>query len=127
MDKETYKNLTYFNKQKCRKEIDEIVIFFQKCFKCHNLCKTCLGWGTFSCPVCRYYRFQKSCFSECPSQDTYPTRLEGENIECGRCHVQCKRGCDGPMSTNCRLCANVKIIREYQDEVTGEMKLIVSE
>ncbi|XP_064646613.1 epidermal growth factor receptor-like isoform X2 [Lineus longissimus] len=93
-----------------------------KCFKCHKLCKTCLGYGTYSCPICHYYRFQHSCFSECPTQDTYPMKKEGFDIECGRCHVQCKRGCDGASSTQCKYCANVKIVTEYQDDVTGEIR-----
>lgn len=83
-----------------------------KCFKCDRRCQVCHGSGPF-CPKCTYVKHGDRCFDTCPSQ-TYAADVKGEKI-CFPCHSECKRGCNGSLSTDCKFCVNVKILLEYQE------------
>lgn len=77
------------------------------CKQCHALCKDCTGSDAAHCITCRYYKQFDHCVDEC--QPFYYADMNGT---CQNCDSQCREGCNGPTSSQCKACKNFKVISE---------------
>ncbi|XP_074662083.1 epidermal growth factor receptor-like [Tubulanus polymorphus] len=78
------------------------------CIRCDDMCRTCTSAGDYNCPRCKYYRFQSRCISRCP-EGTYAEPDEVGDLICRNCHDECKRGCTGKSTTDCKLCLHFRV------------------
>lgn len=86
---------------------------FPVCEHCHDLCVTCTAASTLNCDVCRYFRHDRHCVGECPSF------YFANNVtnDCEKCHSECRGGCTGPTTADCKACSNYKIYFDAEQKL----------
>ncbi|CAL1544739.1 unnamed protein product [Lymnaea stagnalis] len=88
-------------------------ISFPVCENCDELCITCTAASTHNCEKCRYFRHDRHCVKECPSF------YFANNVtnDCEMCHTECRGGCSGPTTADCKACSNFKIYFDAEQKL----------
>lgn len=66
----------------------------------------CWGAGPSQCLECKHVKFNGTCLRSCQSKPNIYAMPD--KVNCGQCHPECKRSCNGPNADDCIECVHAR-------------------